>query len=49
MNCILLEPTDVLFFRDGRPMAGSLAGHGAAWPLPNVVNGLSMPRCTAPD
>lgn len=39
MNCILLEPTDVLFFRDGRPMAGSLAGHGAAWPLPNVVNG----------
>lgn len=38
MNTILLEPTDVLFFRDGRPMTGSLAGHGAAWPLPNVIN-----------
>ena len=36
MNTILLQPTDVLFFRDGRPMEGSLAGHGAAWPLPNV-------------
>ena len=38
MNTILLQPTDVLFFRDGRPMAGSLAGHGAAWPLPNIIN-----------
>ncbi len=38
MNTILLQPTDVLFFRDGRPMSGALAGHGAAWPLPNVVN-----------
>ncbi|MCI0537640.1 MAG: hypothetical protein L0Z50_20690 [Verrucomicrobiales bacterium] len=38
MNTILLQPTDVLFFRDGRPMEGSLAGHGAAWPLPNVIN-----------
>jgi hypothetical protein len=38
MNTILLHPTDVLFFRDGRPMSGSLAGHGAAWPLPNVLN-----------
>jgi CRISPR-associated protein Cmr3 len=38
MNTILLQPTDVLFFRDGRPMTGSLAGHGAAWPLPNVIN-----------
>jgi hypothetical protein len=35
---VLLEPSDVLFFRDGRPMTGGLAGHGAAWPLPNVVN-----------
>lgn len=35
---ILLQPTDVLFFRDGRPMEGALAGYGAAWPLPNVVN-----------
>lgn len=38
MNTILLEPSDVLFFRDGRPMSGSLAGHGAAWPLPSVTN-----------
>lgn len=38
MNTILLQPTDVLFFRDGRPMSGASAGHGAAWPLPTVVN-----------
>ena len=38
MNTLLLRPTDTLFFRDGRPMGGSLAGHGAAWPLPNVLN-----------
>lgn len=38
MNTLLLKPTDVLFFRDGRPMQGSLSGHGAAWPLPHVVN-----------
>lgn len=39
MNTILLNPTDVLFFRDGRPMSGSLSGHGAAWPMPSVFNG----------
>jgi hypothetical protein len=38
MNIVLLRPTDVLFFRDGRPMNGSLAGHTAAWPLPDVTN-----------
>ncbi|HNQ74169.1 MAG TPA: type III-B CRISPR module-associated Cmr3 family protein [Verrucomicrobiota bacterium] len=38
MNIILLQPADVLFFRDGRPMAGSLAGHGAAWPMPHITN-----------
>lgn len=38
INTILLQPTDVLFFRDGRPMEGSLAGHGSAWPLPNVID-----------
>jgi hypothetical protein len=38
MNTILLHPTDILFFRDGRPMSGSLSGHGSAWPLPNVIN-----------
>jgi len=38
LHLIILQPTDVLFFRDGRPMEGSLAGHTAAWPLPNVIN-----------
>jgi CRISPR-associated protein Cmr3 len=38
MKPILLDPTDVLFFRDGRPMSGSLAGHGAAWPMPHVIS-----------
>jgi len=38
MNQLLLRPTDVLFFKDGRPMSGSLSGHGAAWPLPTVPN-----------
>ncbi|MBK9138134.1 MAG: hypothetical protein IPM17_05130 [Verrucomicrobia bacterium] len=38
LHQILLHPTDVLFFRDGRPMGGSLAGHTAAWPLPDVTN-----------
>ena len=38
MNTLLLDPTDVLFFRDGRPMGGSSVGHGDAWPLPSVTN-----------
>ena len=38
MHTFLLHPTDVLFFRDGRPMGGSSSGHGAAWPLPGVLN-----------
>lgn len=38
MNQLLLTPSDVLFFRDGRPMGGSLSGHGSAWPLPTVTN-----------
>lgn len=38
MNTLLLQPNDVLFFKDGRPMAGGLAGHGAAWPLPTVTS-----------
>lgn len=35
---LLLQPTDVLFFKDGRPMEGSASGHGAAWPLPHVLD-----------
>ncbi len=38
MNQILLHPSDILFFRDGRPMDGSLSGYGAAWPLPTVTD-----------
>lgn len=38
MNTIELRPSDVLFFRDGRPMDGASLGHGAAWPLPHVIN-----------
>lgn len=38
MHSLLLTPTDVLFFRDGRPMGGASSGHGAAWPLPTVTN-----------
>jgi hypothetical protein len=38
MHTVLVHPTDVLFFRDGRPMGGASSGHGAAWPLPNVLN-----------
>ena len=35
---LLLHPTDVLFFRDGRPMEGASSGHGAAWPQPHVLD-----------
>jgi CRISPR-associated protein Cmr3 len=38
MPALLLRPNDVLFFRDGRPMDGASSGHGAAWPLPHVLN-----------
>ncbi len=38
MNTLILQPSDVLFFKDGRPMAGSQAGHGAAWPMPDITN-----------
>lgn len=38
MNTIILEPNDVLFFKDTRPMEGSLAGHGAGWPMPDVIS-----------
>ena len=37
-HLLKLSPTDVLFFKDGRPMEGSSPGKGAAWPLPNVLS-----------
>lgn len=39
MQQLLLTPNDTLFFRDGRPMEGSLAGESQAWPLPHTING----------
>jgi len=38
VNTLFFDPADVLFFRDGRPMSGSLAGHGDSWPLPSAMN-----------
>ena len=38
MKCYSITPSDLLFFRDGRPMEtgeGS-GGHGARWPFPTV-------------
>jgi CRISPR type III-B/RAMP module-associated protein Cmr3 len=37
-HTLLLSPTDVLFFKDGRPMEGSSSGHGAAWPHPHILD-----------
>ena len=36
MNAYTLEPQDLLFFRDGRPIA-TAGGHGARWPEPSVI------------
>jgi hypothetical protein len=36
MNAYILEPQDLLFFRDGRPIA-TAGGHGARWPEPSVI------------
>jgi CRISPR-associated protein Cmr3 len=38
MHSLLIRPTDVLFFRDGRPMGGASSGHGASWPLPHILD-----------
>lgn len=38
MKTLLLTPTDILFFRDGRPMEGSLAGHSFAWCPPHLIS-----------
>lgn len=37
-HLLTVHPSDVLFFRDGRPMEGASTGHGAAWPLPHVLD-----------
>jgi hypothetical protein len=36
MPVYTLTPTDVLFFRDGRPMEVA-GGHGARWPEPSLI------------
>ncbi|NCD32193.1 MAG: hypothetical protein EOL87_02125 [Spartobacteria bacterium] len=33
-----LEPRDMLFFRDAKPMEASSIGSGANWPMPNVLH-----------
>ncbi len=33
-----IEPRDVLFFRDAKPMEASSIGAGAKWPLPNILH-----------
>ena len=39
MKPFLLEPLDILFFRDGRPMAaGQGTGHGCRLPLPSTLH-----------
>lgn len=36
MNAYTLEPQDLLFFRDGRPIA-TAGGHGARWPEASII------------
>jgi CRISPR type III-B/RAMP module-associated protein Cmr3 len=51
-HLLTLSPSDVLFFRDGRPMEGSSSGHGAAWPLPHVFSAAihhALRRAALPD
>lgn len=38
MHELHIQPRDVLFFRDGRPIGASDAGHGADWPLPSTFH-----------
>lgn len=38
MHTLLLTPSDILYFGDGRPVSGSLAGHGANFPQPHILN-----------
>lgn len=35
---IKIEPRDVLFFRDARPISGASIGLGATWPLPSAFH-----------
>lgn len=37
-----IEPRDVLFFRDAKPMEASSIGAGAKWPLPNILHDAFM-------
>lgn len=39
MKQLLLQPLDVLFFRDGRPMMGANPGRGARVPMQHVISG----------
>ncbi len=37
MPCYRLEPQDLLFLRDARPITGTFGGRGAHWPLPTTL------------
>ena len=39
---IQLQPRDILFFRDAKPMEASSIGSGGNWPLPNVFHDALM-------
>jgi CRISPR-associated protein Cmr3 len=39
MKQLLLQPLDILFFRDGRPMMGANPGRGARVPMQHVISG----------
>lgn len=43
-NCMQLEiqPRDVFFFRDAKPLGGADAGTGGKWPLPSVFHSALM-------
>ncbi len=42
MYQIDIEPRDVLFFKDAKPLGGSSVGNGAVWPLPNTLHAALM-------
>lgn len=37
-HALLIDPRDLLFFRDARPMEAGDSGCGARWPLPSVLH-----------
>lgn len=42
-----IEPRDVMYFRDGRPIGASADGSGAAWPLPSIFHSALLSKLHA--